>query len=175
MIKQKFIAGWFTLVEITIVIIIVGILLSSVVFLGFAYINSVQIKTIKQWFTWQYNTFTAIARTSNYLQTDEYDDMTITLYEESIAGEVALSVWWNRSLQSYLMDDAILSFTWSDSWGRIEVDITPYQIGCDRIWISSLGTTVTGVELQMVSSINNDVYCFSIDQSTCKLLENPCL
>lgn len=165
---------WFTLVEVLIVIIIVWIMLGSTVFLWFAYLKTMQVRNEKQSITSMYNEFSAVARTSNYHGWVRYDLMNMTIQEWVISADIDLSSGTSEDIWSFSLEDLSFVFSGSDSWWTIDISITPYKIGCSQIWVSDLGMAVTGVDLQVVSSINNDVYCFTISEDTCKLTENRC-
>lgn len=152
-------AKWFTLLEIVIVIIIVWILLLVTLNLGFNYVKTTQVKTDKELFVGWYNKVMAIARTSNFYWGEEYESINVwfTMWWISAVTDVF------ETIGTYDLTKSMLEF----SWALPAITVEPYSIWCSI----SVGT---GVDFTLVSTINNDEYCFSISDSTCKLLQVQC-
>jgi len=171
---KKHNAWGFTLIEVIIVVIIITILLWSTLFVWFAYVKTMQVKNQKQAFISLYDQFAANARTSNYIGTSRYNEITITIDEWGISWTAELEDETVISLDSYIFPDLIAVFSWSDSLGTIDIDIEPYAIWCNDILVSSVWVSQSSVDIQLVSSINDDVYCLEIDGRTCKISQTRC-
>ena len=99
-----------------------------------------QVRTAKQEFTSAYNQFAALARTSNYYDEQLYTQMQITIEPTSITADITLDAWGTSLVKTVALEDIAMSFSGSDSGWSVDVTITPYNIGCDLIWLSALST-----------------------------------
>lgn len=157
---------WLTLIEILVVIMITGALLAMTLYLWWDYINTMQVRTDKELFANSFDNALVTARTSNYFDWTEYETITITL------------TWWGvtattnnaQTVSSHLLQDAEVIDSWS--WYP-DFFVEPYSIWCD---INVGGETFTGdaVDFSLESTINDDVYCYSIGPKTCKLQQVSC-
>lgn len=171
---MKQIKKWFTLIEIIIVVVMIWIMLSWVVVLGRWYLKTMEVKTEKQAFMAQYNELATIARTSNYVDGFRYESVDISITQWWILWEATLEWGWTYEIIDFDFNNAELVFTWSDTAWRIDITILPYAIGCNQVIVTSTASLVSSVDLQLVSSINSDEYCFEVDERTCKLSQNRC-
>lgn len=149
----------FTMVEIVVVIIIISILLLITLNLWWDYVRTMEVKTDKESLTGTYNNITTTARTSNFFKWVKYESV-----------DIWFAAWWITSLNDNgevfwitELTKSILVF----SWVAPTITMEPYSIWCSI----SVGT---GVDFSLVSTINDDEYCFSISDSTCKMLQISC-
>jgi len=159
MIDMNSIKKWFTLIEIVIVIVIIWIILLITLSLWRDYVNTMSVKTDKQTFISAYNETMAIARTSNYFDWVEYSDITLTLWTTWLT---SVTNNWN-DIAEHTLEKSTLSIDWW--WASITIE--PYSIWCTI----SVGTWV---DFTLISTINVDEYCYSISESTCKLIQVAC-
>lgn len=165
-------AHWFTLIETVIVVIIVWILLSITFSLSFDYVRTMEVKTDKEQMANVISDGFAIARTSNYYTLTRYETLNILLNR---GGAVSEAQWWDfgvsPTIDIFALQNSELTFwTWVTS---LSLDVTPYQIWCSAFvdWVASTSGFVT---FALESTINDDRYCYRIDEDVCKLNQIQC-
>ena len=185
---------WFTLVEILIVVILIGIILSMVFSLGFDYVTKMRVRTHKESFISNYNIVQADNRSSNYIKWEKYTDLRISTMGGSFnyfatnsnqlvpwpLGPVPKPV---PSYETYhynkdffyeffeLTPTASPNVYDKNVVGRTEIFLQPYKIWC-KIW--NFYPEAIGVEMHLTSKLNSDEYCFEIREWTCKLTQVEC-
>lgn len=163
---------WFTLIETIIVVVIVWILLSATFSLSFNYVNTMRVKTDKEQMANVISDWFAIARTSNYYTSVRYDTLDISL---NTFGVLSQAVGWDfstpASIDSFsLKHSEIVFWTWITS---LQLQVIPYKIWCDA-FVDGVAATSGFITFGLQSSINEDLYCYRIDEDVCKLNQIQC-
>lgn len=167
MIKKK----GFTLVEITIVVSIIGILLYITFSLGFGYIDTMRLKADKETMISVVTKALATARTSNYYDSTLYTELEISFTSDGVSTYVQ----WGQVIGQENLD------TYTLNHGNIEIPMTgsvasllvsPYKIGCE---LEIDDVPITGsLDLTLYSTINSDIYCYSVSEDVCKFNQVLC-
>lgn len=138
---------------------IIWILLLVTLNLWWDYVRTMEVKSDKEEFIWMYEKVTTTARTSNFFNSTEYTSI-----------DIWLTTWWFQAETDAFETVWSISLTKSElsfSWSAPIITLLPYSIWCTI-------NTGTGVDFTLVSTINDDEYCFSISDSTCKMLQVSC-
>ena len=170
----------FTLVEMVIVLVVIGIMLMATVYLSGEQIQKVKNKTVKESILAEMQSrYSRNLWSSSYGSWKMYDTMEITMKKN-----------WNTIDSSYLNDDQIIqedtftdrfeiryikkyfessSFEQNDSDDTIILKYTPYKITCK---IMEEGNDKENTNAVIVTRVNNSKdYCFEISQKNCRLIE----
>lgn len=166
---MKHISRWFTLLEILLVLVIIGILLTVTLKFWGNRMQELDVLTLKQ------QTFDAMESlyrprlTSNYYQGTTYDQLVLTFTS------------WTTLSSEYLLHDTVL---WTDTvvfpswvsvdtlslWGKeeetVRVSFVPYTIDCtanDTVWS----------DFHFRLQVKNITHCYTFS-SACSLVEEKC-
>lgn len=154
----------FSLVEVVIVMIILWLILSSTVFMGSEYLQTVQTKKDKEWLTSFVQYALSYTKSTNYFNREEFSFMDIYLLPTGayslVVSDVSTGVFDTLDLQH-----TVLSFTGDNPIIRL----TPYARDCELFWSED-----TSLPFTLISEINSDRYCFERDFTVCKLLYQTC-
>ena len=165
----------FTLVEMVIVLLIIGILTMLTMWLSGDQINKVQDKTVKESFIseWQ----------SRYSRNVWSSSFAGKMYEYM---DLSLSWWANQLWFHYQMlnsEDSIDN-TFSDKFvisgdSNTTIRYTPYNIKCewwkkDSWWDIDTWDMKNGNLKFMINVRDSRNYCFEINQNNCRLIEIDC-
>ncbi len=157
---------WFTLVEMLIVVIVVGIIMSMTMNMWRQYFNDLEYRQDKESFVWLMDEFLTIARTSSYNMWQRFEALDISFTGTSLSWSVtdsildAFGAW--REIDTYTLQKSMLVFP-SDP---LQVRLYPYAIWCDII---QGGTWFT-----LVWTITDDITCFEIFSDVCKIKQITC-
>lgn len=169
---------WFTLIEMMIVIVIVGILLALSLWISGNRIQTLKNKSVQEQFTYTYNSLFSRNLLTNYYDGNLYDEMVIHL-----------SGWENRFLYSYrnnweeifsgyddvqwgyyMIDDIYLSWDSVHKNPSADIIFQPYVLGCE---LHEKNRTWNILKIKLILNDNED-YCIKINSDLCKLEKEPC-
>lgn len=171
----------FTLIEILIVIVIMGILLSVTFGLWWDYINTLRYQQDRDNYMNVIDETIVVARTSNYYKDSDqkYSFLDLVLKEQSVHiyyGEGdARSTWWVASswteAASYTFDDEDMRVVFGSWWTEATVRLQPFVLWCN-IWPSDIAAEPFPIK------VRSDRYdydtCYMIDTKVCKFREIDC-
>lgn len=158
---QKNLRG-FTLLEIVIVMLVMGIVMTITLNLGRWYTQRVRFQQEKEQFIASFTRFTTYARTSNLAGDAPYTQLTIKLStHDSIATTNT-----NVQIGTYHMAQSQLVLPWE----TYTLALKPYDIWCSLIENPSMQE----VSFEQVSGVGEWKACYALVLSTCKIEERPC-
>lgn len=159
----------FTLLEMVIVLMIIGILMAATMRFWSNRIVDLKAQSIKEQFVGYYNEFYSQNITSSFRDGQKYEKLTIVF-----------ATWVYYSIDSWSMIDSKLSNlaiknlrfdpTWT-SFGIAKISFIPYVLWCS---ISNGSTTWSVLYFDFIVPENGKKYCFEITSETCKLVEQHC-
>lgn len=160
----------FTLIELLIVIFIIMILMLLTLNLGWNYIKNIQFKNDKEDFLSTYNKVYSKTISSNYFGWKKYSEFGMSIYRwknfielEAFSGNNKILLWrkvFNMGVMSWNF------MTWNFYFKS-------YELGC-RFSDGTSMLTWGDVALKLISTYNNDKYCFNINLDACKLSQIKC-
>lgn len=151
----------FTLIEVILVVIIIGLILSATIGMWTTYLKTLQTKSDKERVVSLLDYVLSYTRSSNYFRNIKY----------SYADIIFVSTWASVVLDTGTgFDSAILYNTIISSWSNETIRLTPYSIACTQV----SNPTATWFYFTIQSSINNDSYCFVLKLDVCKTFSIPC-
>lgn len=159
---KRFRKNALTLVEVLIVVLIMGILLSMTMGLGTQYVKTMQVKKDKELMVGHVTDIVGIARTSNYYKGTKYSYVDIGFTSGSITSVLSTA----DEIDTVVISKSRLVFSWSN----FTVRLVPYQMGCTLLE----DPTATGYQYEFQSMINTDEYCFLRNLTVCKLQQVTC-
>lgn len=154
----------FTLIEMLVVVVVIGILLSLTMWFSNSRILDLRAQDMKERFINAYTSLVSQRLISSYHNFDRYHVLTVTF------GSWILSSF-DSGTTSFLESDlSALRLTWlkldQTHIPALTIKLSPYQLPCN---FSLTGDVFT---FHLISI--DHVYCFSIDAATCSLHEYRC-
>lgn len=152
----------FTLIELVIIMMVMGIVLTMTMRLWRSYTQRVRFQQEKEQFISSFMRYTTFARTSNLAWNAPYKNLIVTIKEDSIFAwtDTNVTVGWYNLEQSTLVVP----------WNTYTLTMAPYTIGCEL----QQDPTMKEVELRQKSSVGQGEACYVLTLSTCKLQELSC-
>ncbi len=158
----------FTLIEIVIVLLVIGILMAATMRFGSGRIVDLKAQSLKEDFVGYYNELYNQNMTSSYRDKIQYKNLIITF--ES-------GVWYQTDynaivLSSKLSDVVFRNFMLDiKQASNVQIHLVPYQL-----WCTFTSQDITGniFLFQLYVPQNGKQYCFEIKSETCKLIETKC-
>ena len=170
---------WFTLIEMLIVIVIIGILLTLSMRISWDRIQILKTKSVWEQVVYNYNNLYAKNLLTNYYEWDMYENMVIRFVEwdtklyyyyktDSTADKdyrlPEIVQWWKYEVDK-------IYFDWTKNMNASYVVFEPYKIWCkllDQDPKVSDGKTYATLNIDLLVNWNNK-YCFKISKDLCKL------
>lgn len=151
----------FTLLELVIVLVVIGILMGVTMYFGSNRIVDLKAQSLKDQFVDNFAAVQSQNLASSYHGEERYTTLEIALTENSIMASYDGSG--SRELLPEPQNMKLKNITWTPT-----LSLTPYQIWCaldgsDAAWLS-FDLEVNG----------NKLYCFTIDLAACTLKEVAC-
>lgn len=150
----------FTLIEMLIVLVIIGILMAATMKFWSNRIVDLKAQSLKEQFVGYYNDIYSQNLTSSFHNGIKYQHLSLTFTEGEPLSWLALS--------SLLFSGLMLSGQKTTS---VQVTFTPYILWCS---LTSDRTTWSIFTFQTYIPENGKQYCFEIKSETCKLIETRC-
>ncbi|MEF2175456.1 MAG: type II secretion system protein [Candidatus Absconditabacteria bacterium] len=161
----------FTLVEMLVVIMVIGLLLGLVIFSGWKNVTEIEFRSDKETFL---STFTKIrnnALSSNYFKDTKYDSLEIQYDDDNNTLNTKYIIdGSNNDLQPIYLTNSY--FSGNDSF---KIIFLPYSVGCDFVSLDSNLSNNGNNLIQLVSKNGKYAYCFNLDLTACRLKEIQCL
>lgn len=154
----------FTIIEMLIVLIIMGILLMLVIGLSWDQIQKIQDKTVKESIVSEWQSRYSRNLWSSSFAWIMYDNMEIGLVRDENCINFTYNTTSNTWIENTFSDKFVIKYVgWNDD---IKLKYHPYNISCE-IWDEE------DIEkLDVIVRINDRKdYCFEINQKNCRLIE----
>lgn len=171
----------FTLVETLLVIVVITILMTITMHFWSKRIDELKYQSNKEKFITAYERLYAQNMTSNYYEGVRYDQLDIAI---NLSGWIGIN--FIRSNEGsispfYEPSDIILKDIFIDSWSintQILLSLKPYVLGCSLMGFvgdeyEQNALTWSRITFTMIIG-GRKSYCFSINNDTCKLIEQKC-
>lgn len=159
----------FTLIEMIIVIIIIGVLMAATMRFWSGRIADLKAQSLKEQFIGWYNELYSQNMTSSFRDATQYKTLIVTF--ES-------GVWYTIDWGAPMMNSKLSALTFrtymvdTQETDSVHLSFTPYVLGCPIT--SSRGETGDMFSFQTYMPENGKQYCFEIASETCKLVEIKC-
>jgi len=159
----------FTLIEMLIVLVIIGILMAATMKFWSNRIVDLKAQSLKEQFVGYYNEIYSQNLTSSFRDTIKYQKLTITFQswvryqvdQRPFVIEPKLSA---LTFRQFMLD--------GQETNSLQIVFTPYTLSCALI--GSQWTTGQLFAFQTYVPENGKQYCFEIKSETCKLIETHC-
>lgn len=182
--NQKKSVSAFTLIEMVIVLVIIGIMLMATLYLSWDQIQKVRDKTVKESILAEMQSrYSRNLWSSSFAWTlYKYMDVTLTSWDNRISFDYIPknnSDWENRTFTDKFTIERIITNSDGISEHGFTESITlryiPYQISCER-WLKDnkwdISTGNMNNTLILVTRVNDSrYYCFEINKKNCRLMD----
>ena len=159
----------FTLIELMIVIMVIGILMAATMRFGSGRIVDLKAQSLKEQFVGYYNDVYSQNMTSSFRDGKKYQQLDIIFYSWVL---YSIDSW--AALDSKLSSFVLQNLRFQSDWNilsRARLRFVPYHLGC----IISDGEDIWDVlYFDFFVPENGKQYCFEIKAETCKLVETKC-
>lgn len=159
----------FTLIEMMVVIVIIGILMAATMKFWSGRITDLKAQSLKEDFIWWYNEIYSQNMTSSFRDGVKYSTLSIGFQSWT---------WYQINWWAPVLADKLSSITFRSlmidgkSTDIAYLHYLPYTLGCSIT--SSRWDTGDMFSLQVYVPENGKQYCFEITSETCKLIETRC-
>ena len=153
----------FTLIEMTIVLLVIGILMAATMRFWSNRIVDLKAQSLKEQFVGRYNDLYSQNMTSSFRNGQKYQQLAIGFgsgvwYQIDSGVFVSDAKLYGLVFRSFMIDD--------NETTSVNLSFAPYVLGCSFAW--SL------FSFQVFVPENGKQYCFEIPSETCKLIETKC-
>ena len=159
----------FTLIEIVIVLLVIGILMWATMRFWSNRITDLKAQTIKEQFVGRYNNLYSQNMTSSFRNGQKYEKMTVVLWQPFFYLLDAVS-FIEPTITWYLLTNFRFQPEGSP-FATANLVFTPYKLWCD---IVDNDNPWDRVYFDFNVPENGKKYCFEIPSETCKLIETKC-
>lgn len=161
----------FTLIEMAIVILVIGILMAATMRFGSGRITDLKAQSLKEQFVGWYNELYSQNMTSSFRDGKKYQQLTIvfTTWAYYLVDKLPIP------LDSTLSDIRIQNMRFDQESVLVSVaslSFVPYSLWCT---ITTAATTGAVLYFDLFVPENGKQYCFEIKAETCKLIETRCI
>ncbi len=158
----------FTLIEIVIVLVVIGILMTATMRFGSGHIVDLKAQSLKEDFVGYYNELYNQNMTSSYRNEKQYKFLTIH-FDTGIRYQTDSDpVVQEPNLAAVTFRELMLD---SQKTSSAQIQLVPYMLWCTFM---SQGITGNIFSFQFYVPQNGKQYCFEIKSETCKLIEMKC-
>ena len=184
---------WFTLIEMLIVIVIIGILLSLSMWISWDRIRVLKTKSVTEQFIYNYNNLYSKNLLTNYYDWEMYENLVIRmskwdeklryyykLYPSEDLWEQSMEVdpfWLSERVQwwTYVIDKIFFNGNKSTTLNDSYLVFDPYKIWCKILsnYTDEGASSYNTLNIDVLVNTNNK-YCFKISSNLCKLETIDC-
>ncbi len=159
----------FTLIEIVIVLVVIGVLMAATMKFGSNRIVDLKAQSIKEQFVGYYNELYSQNMTSSFRDGKKYETVKVVLdtWIYYKIDDVAVP---NVSLSDMEIRNLRFESEWN-SFAMAELSLVPYKLWCD---ITDGTDSWNDLYFDLFIPENGKQYCFEITAETCKLIETKC-
>lgn len=162
----------FTILEMLLVIVILGIILSISGRFSYQYIQSTQLKVNVQEFVGFFDWLIFQTMRSNFFQNKKFDHVLLKLWSGSV-------VWYTYFYSDGSSWSFLYSLKNSKFWSEVDnisIDIMPYALWCSIVhdWNSSWNNYTWSIYFDISALDNTQKNCFELNSQTCRLYEKKC-
>ncbi len=159
----------FTLVEMVIVLLVIGILMAATMRFGSGRIVDLKAQSLKEQFVGYYNDLYSQNMTSSFRDGKKYQKLIVT-FESGLRYQVDQGPSLTEpKLSSLTFREFLLD---GEKTAAVHIQFTPYVLGC---FLTSVQWSTGEVfSFQAYVPENGKQYCFEISSETCKLIETKC-
>ena len=164
---------WFTLIEMLIVILIIGIMLGIGFLLNWNSVDQLRTKSSIEELSSFFDTKFLQIQASNYENWVAYSgiDITLSWWATSIDYVYHLN-WWDVSEKFYWETFTIMKITWDNQHlDKVTIQYVPFNPGCTFIWWD--GTVINKLYFSVKPRGLKNA-CFEMDKNYCKLRAIRC-
>ena len=163
----------FTLIELTTVLVIIGIMLMATIYLSGEQVQKVKNKTVKESIIAEMQSRYSRNLWSSSYAWKMYDTMNVTFgkWDDKIRFQYTKD--WNPVLEDKFSDKFEIKYITTGWWAtpvevsNVKLRYSPYNISC-KIWEDSENIS----NVVIIARVNdNRNYCFEIPQKNCRLVE----
>ncbi len=158
----------FTLVEMAIVLLVIGVLMAATMKFWSNRIVDLKAQSIKENFVGRYNDIYSQNIVSSFRNGKQYKKLTLVLAQQPlyIVDDLTFT---DKQLTDFQLQD--ISLDSASSVDFTNLIFTPYKLGCE---MTDGRTTWDIVRFTFFVPENGKQYCFEIKSETCKLIEQHC-
>lgn len=160
----------FTLIEMVIVLLIIGILMAATMRFWSNRIVDLKAQSIKEQFVGYYNDLYGQNMTSSFRDGRKYDALTLVLTTGMYYSLDSIPMMDARTLPNLEIKNLRFLPAWT-SFSVANLLLVPYHLWC---LISNTSTTWNTLYFDLIIPENGKQYCFEISSRTCKLIEYRC-
>lgn len=159
----------FTLIEMVLVLLVIGILMAATMRFWSGRIVDLKAQSLKEQFVWFYNELYNQNMTSSFRDKTKYQLLTLSF---------ASGVWYQVDQGPFITEPKLSALTFRNLMldtlpaDTIDIHLTPYILWCPIT--SWKWTTWDLFSFQIYVPENGKQYCFEIKTETCKLIETRC-
>ena len=158
----------FTLIEMVIVLLIIGILMAATMRFWSGRIVDLKAQSLKEQFVGYYNEFYGQNMTSSFRDGKKYQILTITF---------DTGIWYQVDQGPFVVEPKLSGLVFrqlmldNQQVAMVNLQLTPYILWCS---LTSQSTTGSTFSFETYVPENGKQYCFEIKAETCKLVETKC-
>ena len=159
----------FTLIEMLIVLVVIGILMTATMKFGSNRIVDLKAQSIKEQFVWYYNDIYSQNMTSSFRDGKKYQQLIVAM-TTGISYKVDALPLIDSKISGISFQNLRFE-TWGNWFPLADLIFVPYQLWC-TITDGTMSWNILYFDL--VIPENGKQYCFEIKSETCKLVETRC-
>ena len=167
--------GWFTLIEILIVIVIMSILLALSLWISSGRVQILKEKYAQEQFVSTYNTLFSRNFLTNYHGEQIYDNLVINMEKSKPGFSYSYNTTTNISIYSGKTEIewniVVEDLSWFNSnLNNVDIIFKPYEFGCT---LSGGNKTWNLLDIKLLVD-NKKKYCYQINSNLCRLEKIVC-
>lgn len=160
----------FTLFEMLIVIIIIGILTSMTFYFGTERIRDLDRQTLRDRFVDTFNTTVGKTRMASYLYGQHYTSLHMYIFSGAHGFQIGVSWTMDAIYTGFDLNTLRIDRIGKKPYKYIDVSLQPYSVWCTILADKS---ALSWIDIQ--ATVVNQSSCFYLDAGICSLKKIPCL
>lgn len=162
----------FTLIEMVIVLLIIGVLMAATMRFGSNRITDLKAQSLKENFVGRYNEIYSQNMTSRFRDGKKYEQLTLVFSTGAytLLDKVPMSP--DPKLANIEIRQLTFDADGADIFASANVFFVPYQLWCTIT--DAQATSWVILYFHLFVPENGKQYCFEIPSETCKLIERKC-